>query len=130
MKKHFKIFTLIFLLATTESFAQTGPQVWPKMKAFHSVMSATFHPTEENNFAPLKAKSDSLVIIARLWQASPIASDYKPVETKAALEKLVKQCEVVNKAVKENADDQQLKKLMAEAHDIFHTIVGECRKEE
>ncbi len=125
-----KIYLITLCLMTTLSaaFAQTGKPAWQEMKTFHSFMSSTFHPAEDGNFVPLKSKADSLLITAKLWQASPIASNYKPVETKAALQKLVKQCTLIKTAVKKNASDEKLKKLISDAHDIFHTIVGECRK--
>lgn len=121
----------LFLIATLSgAFAQTGKPGWPEMKTFHSFMSSTFHPAEEGNFVPLKSKADSLLITAKLWQASPVASDYKPAETKAALKKLVKQCTLLKSAVKNNATNDKLMKLIGDAHDIFHTITGKCRKED
>lgn len=130
MNRKIKLLSVVLFAAMSVVSAQTKKAVWPQMKAFHAIMSATFHPAEEGNFAPLKAKADSLVIVAKQWQAAPVASDFKPAETKAALEKLVKQCVIVNDAVKENAGNEKLKKLITEAHDVFHTIAGECRKEE
>ena len=98
------------------------------MKTFHSLMAATFHPSEDGNLAPLKQKADSLAIVAKMWQASAIPSNYKPVETKSALENLVAKTTDINNAVAANKSDADLKKLIAEAHDIFHHIVGECKK--
>lgn len=64
------------------------------------------------------------------WQASAIPADFKPAETKAALAKLVFKCELISKAVSANQSDENLKTLITDAHDVFHTIVGECRKAE
>jgi hypothetical protein len=46
-----------------------------------------------------------------LWKASPIPSDFKLVETKAALEKLENQCEDLKKAVDNKDDNERLKRL-------------------
>jgi hypothetical protein len=130
MKKKIKLLAVALLAIITIGFAQTAKPKWAELKAFHSLMSATFHPVEEGNFAPLKAKADSLLIVAKLWQASAIPSDFKPVETKLALEKLVNKCQAIQKAVAGKLSNDRLKVLITEGHNIFHTIVGECRKAE
>jgi hypothetical protein len=130
MKKKIKLLAVALLATITIAFAQTAKPKWAEMKTFHSFMSSTFHPAEEGDFKPLKAKADSLLIAAQLWQASPIPSDFKPVETKAALEKLVNKCLAIQKAVASKQPNDKLKTLITEGHDIFHTIVGECRKAE
>ncbi|MBL0055655.1 MAG: hypothetical protein IPP31_05560 [Chitinophagaceae bacterium] len=130
MKK--KIIVLLFtvLAMITITIAQTTKKTWPEMKTFHSFMSSTFHPSEDGDLVPLKAKADSLLIAAQSWKASAIPSDFKPEETRAALDKLVKQCQAIRNAVSQKSPDDKLKKMIKEAHDTFHTIVGECRKAE
>lgn len=91
-------------------------------------MAATFHPAEEGNFVPLRAKADSLFAVVKIWQSSPIPANYKPAETKVALSKLALQCEAISKAVQQAAGNDSLMKMITDAHDIFHMIVGECRK--
>jgi len=122
--------TVIFLMILLPSlcFAQQAKPSWPEMKTFHSYMSSTFHPAEEGNLVPLKAKADSLLIVAQLWNQSAVPSNFKPDETKAELTKLVTQCTIVKEAVAAKKDDKELTKLITAAHDIFHKIVGECRK--
>ena len=122
--------TVILMMALVPSlcFAQNTKPSWPEMKTFHSYMASTFHPAEEGNLAPLKAKADSLYSSAKQWSESAIPSNFKPEETKAELTKLVAQCNIVKEAVAAKKDDKELAKLITEAHDIFHKIVGECRK--
>lgn len=121
----------IFLLVITPAvFAQNNKPVWKELKTFHGFMSSSFHPAEEGNFLPLKQKADSLLMAAKNWQASPIPVDFKPAETKAALEKLVIKCTAVKQAVDGKVSNEILMKHITEAHDVFHTIVGECRKTE
>jgi len=129
MYKRIKLMAFALMASMAVANAQTTAPAWPQLKTFHSYMAATFHPAEEGNFGPLKSKADSLLIAAKLWQASPIPSNYKTEETHAALKKLVKQCESVNKAVIKKSPDEELKKEITEAHEIFHHIVGECKKE-
>ncbi len=125
----------LFLLATVifagAGFAQTqktATAVWPEMKAFHELMSSTFHPAEEGNFAPLKEKAPQLYRAAKVWFASEIPSTFKATETKATLEKLMIQCHDIWYQIDKKATDDKLKQMITEAHDTFHKIVGECKK--
>lgn len=128
MNKKIKLLTVALLATVSIAFAQKAKSTWTEMKTFHSYMSSTFHPAEEGDFAPLQAKADSLLIAAKLWKASTIPGDFKPVETKAALTKLVAKCQAIQKAVAAKQPNEKLKTLITEAHDVFHTIAGECRK--
>ena len=126
--KKIKLALLAAMLFTATLYGQSKPAAWPEMKAFHAYMAATFHPAEEGNLQPLKEKADSLYLLSKLWRASAIPADYKPEETKAALKTLSLQCSNIQSKVKANASDEDLKKLIAEAHETFHKIVGECKK--
>ena len=128
MKKKIKLLAVALLATITIAFAQKAKPSWAQLKTFHSFLSTTFHPAEDGDFAPLKAKTESLLITAKLWQASAIPADFKPAETKAALAKLVNKCQAIQKAVAAKQPDDKLKTLITEAHDVFHTITGECRK--
>jgi len=130
MNKKLKLTALALLLTATSIFAQSSKATWAEMKNFHHFMSTTFHPSEEGNLTPLREKADSMLIAAKQWQVSPIPANYKTEETKKALTKLVKQCTLIKKAVAKKATDNVLKKQISDAHDIFHTIVEECRKED
>jgi hypothetical protein len=100
---------------------------WKEMSNFHTLMSTSFHPSEEGNLKPVKTKSDSLVIAAKLWKASKVPAGYKPKETSETLTKLVKQLGELNTAVKAGKNDATLKGMIKEAHEIFHDIVEKCR---
>ncbi len=130
MKKiNLLLFALVMLAGT--SFAQTQKAVWPEMKAFHAVMSSTFHPAEEGNLDPLKAKAESLYNASKTWYASEVPSDFKAEETKATLKKLMIECSDLWAAVAEKKlTDAQLKEMITKAHDTFHKVAGECRKAE
>lgn len=122
--------TVIVMILLSSAFAQTSKPAWKEMKTFHTYMATTFHPAEEGDLKPLIAKADSMYIVAKLWQDSPIPPDFKPVETKAALQKLVVKCADIRKMVTAKAGDDLLLKEITEAHEIFHHIVGECKKGE
>ena len=100
---------------------------WKEMSNFHTLMSTSFHPSEEGNLKPVKAKSDSLLMAAKLWKASNVPAGYKPKETSETLVKLVKQLSELNTAVKAGKNDAALKGMIKEAHEIFHDIVEKCK---
>jgi hypothetical protein len=129
MNKYKKIISLlVFTFLCLFSFAQKQAD-WKEMHDFHAVMSKTFHPAEENNLKPLKQQADSIVSVAKAWQTSIVPVGFNGGVTKPILEKLVKQTEIVQTAVKQNKSDAELKKLITEAHDIFHEIMEKCRDE-
>ncbi len=131
MKSFVRLAVIILAMLPAVCFAQTTKKAgWPELKAFHALMSGTFHPAEEGNFKPLIEKADSLYIVAKLWQDSKIPDGFKPEETKATLAKLVNQCLNIQGAVKANAAEEKLNVLITDAHDIFHKIVEECRKKD
>ncbi|MBC7534890.1 MAG: hypothetical protein H7258_04270 [Ferruginibacter sp.] len=126
--KKIKLALLALVLIAGTAYGQSKAAPWPEMKAFHSIMAGTFHPAEGGDLKPLRAKADSLFLAAKTWQSSKIPADFKPKETTETLEKLVKQTSVISDKVKGNADDKELTKLISDAHDTFHKIVGECKK--
>ena len=127
-RKIFWAAILLMALSPAMQAQKTDKSVWKELKAFHGFMSSSFHPAEEGNFTPLKQKADSMLMAAKNWQSSPVPADFKPAETKAALAKLVAQCTEVKKAVDNKASNEVLMKQITEAHKVFHTLVGECRK--
>ena len=118
---------LAFFIFNT-SFAQKSE--WKELKTFHGVMSKSFHPSEEGNLQPVKDNAADLVAKAKAWQASAIPADYNQTETKKVLAELVTKCQEIEKAVAAKKSDADLKKLIHEAHEIFHQIVEKCHKPE
>jgi hypothetical protein len=128
MMRLIKTASIMLGLLPVALFAQQKKAVWPEMKTFHSYMASTFHPAEEGNLAPLKAKADILLVAAQRWNQSAIPNNFKPEETKMELTKLVAQCNTIKEAVAAKKNDKELTMLITDAHDIFHKIVGECQK--
>lgn len=125
--KKFALLFIMMLMVCIAVMAQKTTPAWEELKTFHGYMAGTFHPAEEGNFAPLRAKADSMLTAAKKWEASAIPINYKPTETKETIALLVKQTTAIKSAVDSKANDAELTKLITEAHDIFHKIVGECK---
>ena len=127
--KHLSLMMMGVFLISAISFAQTAKKIeWKEMKAFHEIMSAVYHPTEEGNFAPLKEKANELSKTAKIWRDSKVPSELMAEQTKAMLNKLLAKCREIANAVQVNTPNSQLKVMIVAAHDMFHKIVVECEK--
>ncbi|MBK7558872.1 MAG: hypothetical protein IPI54_11630 [Chitinophagaceae bacterium] len=92
-------------------------------------MSITFHPAEEDNLEPVKKNAAELLSRAKAWQKADAPAGYNGTATQPVLKQLVKQCKLINAAVKKNnKSDAELKIMITRAHDIFHEIKEKCRK--
>lgn len=121
------IYTALIALITNFTFAQNKTE-WKELQTFHTVMSQTFHPSEEGNLKPLRERSEEMVKAAEAWKKSAIPAEYKDVKgIQETLAKLVEGAKNIDKQVKAKATDEELKKSIAALHDVFHTIVGMCR---
>lgn len=128
MKNLFVCLTVsILLLSTSNLFAQEKKE-WKEMHAFHAVMSKTFHPAEEGNLKPTKDSATVLVAKAKAWQSSTVPQGYNAKVTAPILKQLVAKLTAIKEAVAAKKSDDELKKLMTEAHEIFHEIMEKCKK--
>lgn len=125
--KQFIMMASLLLLAAVTAQAQTKAN-WKEMHDFHGVMSKTFHPAEENNLAPLKENAGELLSLAKAWQQSVVPQGYNQQVTAPILEKLVKQFNAIQVAVNAKKSDPDLKKMITDAHDIFHELMEKCKK--
>jgi hypothetical protein len=117
---------LIAMVALSQGAIAQG---WKELSDFHHFMSNTFHPAENGDYKPLREKADSLYMAAVTWQKSAIPAEYKEKETKETLDKLVNETKAIAEAIKKGIDDKALFTMINNAHDTFHKIVGECKKD-
>ena len=128
MKKVQFFLMMIFISSVVfSSFAQEKAK-WKEMEDFHTVMSTTFHPAEEDNLQPLKEKAGDLLAGAKAWQKSVVPVGFKADVTKPILKRLVKECSEIKKAVENGKPDGELKVMITKAHDVFHEIMEKCRE--
>ena len=109
--------------------AQSMSEKWPAIKAFHGVMSQTFHPAEEGNFEPIKKRSQEMVEKAAALSTSNIPAEYKTKAILASIEKLQISTKELNKMVQDKLSDSDLLKKLSLTHDVFHEIMGLCSAE-
>ena len=103
---------------------------WAEKDAFHEVMSKTFHPAEEGKFEPIKARSGEMLEKAIAWKKSTAPEGYNQKGIKKDLGTLVKGVKKLNKLIKNNGTDNEIKAQLTELHDIFHGITEKCDGEE
>lgn len=124
------VFILIGLLSLIQLRAQSITEKWPELKTFHQVMSTTFHPAEEGNFKPIRERSGEMMDKATALADSKIPDGFATDGIKDAVKRLKADSKKLHELVKSGkADDKELFKALNALHDVFHEIVGLCRKE-
>lgn len=128
------IATILLLFVFATGYAQEKKksvfETWPELKAFHGVMSQTFHPSEEGNLEPIKARATEMKEKATLLAESKIPADLDNEKVKAAVNKLKENTEVMEKMIADKANDKDITAYLNSLHDTFHEIIGLCQHEE
>lgn len=120
---------LAFIFVSNTISAQSTFEKWPAIKAFHGVMSQTFHPAEEGDFAPIKARSEEMMTKAKLVVKPDIPTTFKTEAILAAAGKLETQSTALHHLVTSGAANEVIFKSLNVLHDTFHEIVGLCADE-
>lgn len=125
--KHLKAFLVLALIIVANSVsAQSTFDKWPAIKEFHEVMSQTFHPAEEGNLAPIKARSEEMMNKAAMLLKSDIPAEFRTDAILASAERLQIKSKSLHKLVTSNGADAAILKSITDLHDTFHEIVGLC----
>ena len=129
MKKQIVSFLIIGLMVlkfSSNTNAQENKPSWPEMKAFHGVMSETFHPSEEGKLEPIKSRSGEMLAKAEAWSKSKAPKEFDKPAVKETLAILVKEAKSLDELVKKKAGDAELTKALFDLHERFHSVVGAC----
>ena len=105
---------------------QAQKQAWPELEAFHTVMAQTFHPSEEGNLQPIKARSGELAEKAKILKKSAIPSTYQKPGVKETLALLAKESKALDKIVRKKKADAEISKALVALHDRFHQVMEKC----
>ena len=116
----------IFLLTFTAFAAQSQQVAWKELDDYHTVMSQTFHPSEEGNLKPIKERSGELAAKAKTLQKSAIPTAYQKPGVKETLAKLAKESKALDKIVRKKKSDEEITKTLAALHDRFHEVMEKC----
>ncbi len=124
MKKLSALFLGLFIiLASSNIFAGES---WPELEAFHKIMSATFHPSEEGNFEPIRTRIGEMVEAAAKLNTSTVPAEYNKPEIIETAKKLETDAKALEEKIKANVTNEELSKDLIVLHDTFHKIVGLC----
>jgi hypothetical protein len=106
--------------------AQSTFDKWPALKEFHEVMSQTFHPAEEGNLTPIKARSEEMMNKAAMLLKSDIPKEFRTEAILASAERLQLKSKTLHKLVVSNGSNAAILKSITDLHETFHEIVGLC----
>lgn len=124
-----KVLAIVAFLFTIGSVSAQSMDNWPALKAFHGVMSQTFHPAEEGNLEPIKARSEEMMNKAAALLKTDVPAEFRTNAILANAEKLQVKSKALHKMVVAKAADADILKSLTDLHDIFHEIVGLCSGE-
>lgn len=116
----------IILLAGAAFKAQAQQPAWKELDDYHTVMAQTFHPSEEGNLQPIKARSGELADKAKTLQKSTIPAAYQKPGVKETLDLLAKESKALDKMVRKKKPDADITKSLAALHDRFHEVMEKC----
>lgn len=117
------IIGLFLVLAGTSVFAG---EKWPELEAFHKIMSATFHPSEEGNFEPIRTRIGEMVEAAAKLNTTAVPAEFNKPEILEAATKLEADARILEEKIKASATNEDINKDLIVLHDTFHKIVGLC----
>lgn len=117
---------IAFIMSFTGASAQSTFEKWPALGQFHEVLSQTFHPSEEGNLAPIKARSEELYNKAATLLKANIPEEFRTPTILASAEKVQLKSKELNKLVLAKAPDAEISKTLNDVHNSFHEIVGLC----
>ena len=130
MKKCSLLKTLVLaatLVGAMSTFAATKPGSWAELKAYHEVMSSTFHPAEEGKLEPIKTRSSELASAAAAWVASKPPTEFNTPAITISLKLLHQESVALDKLIAgKKASDDEIKAALVKLHDRFHEVVGAC----
>jgi hypothetical protein len=135
-KKQFYMKKILSLLLFTAALFVVKPAQsqtkakWAEKDAFHKVMSETFHPAEEGKFEPIRQRSLEMVNAAIAWKNSAAPEGFNKDAIKKQLKKLVKDSRELDRKIKKDISDADLKEELTELHDLFHEITEKCTGED
>ena len=126
MKKLKVLLILALIIVSNSVLAQSTFDKWPAIKEFHDLISATFHPAEEGNLAPIKARSAEMITKADALLTAPKPAEFRTTAILEASEKIKVQSISLHELIAAKGSDEAIVKALTEMHDVFHDIVGLC----
>jgi hypothetical protein len=129
MKKQLTLIAAL-LFSVLTSFGQAKFDNWAEMKDFHTVLAQTFHPAEEGDLKPIRARSHELFAKSKMLNASPIPGEFDSENMRKTLKRMEKEADKLNGLVVRQEQNATIMKQLNIVHSTFHDIMGMCKKED
>lgn len=131
MKKIYTFFLIVLLSGYAQSICAQGLfEKWPTLKAYHDVLSATFHPSEQGNLTPIKTRSGEFAAQAKIVAAATIPPSFNSREMRRTVKKLKNESIRLDRMIRNRrTTDAQIKVALAALHDVFHEIIRISKEE-
>ena len=97
---------------------------WPALDSVHSILSATYHPAETGDVAPIKARATELAQTAKKLTPASIPQAWRTQEMRRAVKEFQAETLRVKQLVSKKAPDAQIVSKLSVAHDAFHRIMS------
>ncbi|TNE73729.1 superoxide dismutase [bacterium] len=101
-------------------------ETWKQLDAFHTIMDATYHPTEEGNVEPIKKELKNFVKIAESLQKEKKPEVFNTLEINEATKVLVDATKKFQKGFKKLKPEQVVAEMDV-LHNHFHKVLDLCR---
>ena len=122
--------SIVMLALLVPAFLISSKQVqagdWKEKDEFHKVMAATFHPSEEGNFEPIRNRAAEMNEKAMAWAKSTPPAEFDKPEIKATLKELVDGTTALKAMIEKKATNDEIKPKLEALHDTFHKVAGMC----
>lgn len=123
------LFAFAAFFAFNSSSAASITEKWPQIKAYHEVMSKTFHSSEEGNLEAIKTNAGLLLEKAEALSVENMPKEFRSPKLIESLVVLKKETKTVNELVTKNATDFEISSALSKLHNTFHKIVDMCQPE-
>ncbi|MEI6899140.1 MAG: hypothetical protein WCL00_04630 [Bacteroidota bacterium] len=110
-----------------ETIRKEEKENWTELKSFHEVMKNTFHPIEEGNFKPIRARSREMAERAVILQNGVIPPSFNTPEIHQSIRNLAEGSSELHDMILNEAGDNAVSFKLSDVHDVFHTIQGLCK---
>jgi hypothetical protein len=120
------LFAFATLFALQSTAAESITEKWPQIKAYHEVMSKSYHSSEEGNLNPIRNNAKLLLDKSEALTVENMPNEFRSPKTIDALVTLKKQTKTVHDLVENKAKDEEVKNALSALHETFHKIVGLC----
>lgn len=119
-----------YIVALQDPFMKAiAKDMWTELKAFHPVLSETYHAAQKGDFKPVYSpvKLTAMGLTAMELKKAPVPSAFDTPEMGAAIDRLVKNvAELGDLTKKKKKNDAAVMQSLTKVHDAYREIQSLC----